>query len=117
MIVIQLQREELENVIHDQVRKAMAENKPLPTQNSIPAPEELLTVEQTAQFLNLKKSTIYTMVSRGELTSLKRSKRIYFLREDLVNYLKAGRRKTQADIQAEAKDYLENNKRGLSNRK
>ena len=40
--------------------------------------EQLLTVQQTAKFLNLTVPTIYSKVSKGELPVMKRSKRLYF---------------------------------------
>ncbi len=71
-----------------------------------PALDKLLTVQEAADFLNLTVPTIYSKVSRGELPYMKRSKRLYFSRQELTAYLKAGRVKTTAEIQAEAGTYL-----------
>jgi len=60
--------------------------------------EKLLTVHQAAEFLRLTVPTIYSKVSKGELPVMKRSKRLYFSRIELTDYIKAGRKKTQADI-------------------
>lgn len=65
--------------------------------------DQLLTVDQAAAFLTLAKPTIYAMLSRGELPNLKRGKRVYFQKSDLLNYLKEGRRKTYQQIKAEAR--------------
>ncbi len=65
--------------------------------------DQLLTVDQAAAFLTLAKPTIYAMLSRGELPNLKRGKRVYFQKSDLLNYLKEGRRKTYQEINAEAR--------------
>jgi hypothetical protein len=43
--------------------------------SSKPEEDEILTVEQCAVFLNLSKPTIYTLISKGELPVMKRSKR------------------------------------------
>ena len=64
--------------------------------------DELLTVDQCAEFLHLSKPTIYGLISQGELPVMKRSKRCYFLRKELVEYLKAGRKKTNSEIREEA---------------
>jgi excisionase family DNA binding protein len=74
--------------------------------------EKLLSIEEAAEFLNLKVPTIYSKVSRGELPVMKRSKRLYFSRKELMNYLKEGARKSYSDIQNEAENYL--NKKGKS---
>ena len=80
-------------------------------------PEQLLTIQEAAEFLSLAVPTIYSKVSKGELPVMKRSKRLYFSRTELLDYLKEGRRKTNAEIEQEAKAYLLNNKKGLNNGK
>lgn len=76
-------------------------------------PEQFLTVQEAAKFLNLTVSTIYGKVSKSELPVMKRSKRLYFSTTELMEYLKGGRKKSNAEIEAEAETYLYNNKKGL----
>ena len=76
-------------------------------------PEQLLTVQETAQFLNLTVPTIYSKVSKGELPVMKRSKRLYFSNTELMAYLKEGRKKSNAEIEQEAEAYLTKNKKAL----
>jgi excisionase family DNA binding protein len=71
---------------------------------------ELLTVQDTAKFLTLSVATIYSLISKGEIPVMKRSKRCYFSKVDLINYLKQGRRKTNLEIEQEADNYLSNKK-------
>jgi len=75
-------------------------------------PEQFLTVQEAAQFLNLTVPTIYSKVSNGELPVMKRSKRLYFSSTELMDYLKEGRKKSNAEIEQEADAYLSNKKRG-----
>lgn len=72
--------------------------------------EQLLTVQQTAKFLNLTVPTIYSKVSKGELPVMKRSKRLYFSSIELINYLKVGKRKSNSEIENDASTYLSNSK-------
>ena len=65
--------------------------------------DQLMTVDQAAKFLTLAKPTIYAMLSRGELPNLKRGKRVYFQKSDLLNYLKAGRRKSYQQLRDEGR--------------
>ena len=74
--------------------------------------DQLLTVQEAAQFLNLKVPTIYSKVSKGELPVMKSGKRLYFSRSELLDYLKAGRKKSNTEIEAEAEAYLLKNKKG-----
>jgi excisionase family DNA binding protein len=76
--------------------------------------EKLLTVQEAAEFLNLTVPTIYSKVSKGELPVMKRSKRLYFSSTQLMEYIKKGSRKSNAEIEAEAAGYLSNNKKGLN---
>ncbi|WP_162415604.1 helix-turn-helix domain-containing protein [Cyclobacterium roseum] len=69
-------------------------------------PEQLLSIQEASQFLNLKVPTIYSKVSKGELPVMKRSKRLYFSRAELLGYLKEGRKKSNAEIEQEAESFL-----------
>ena len=80
-------------------------------------PEQLLTIQEAAEFLSLAVPTMYSKVSKGELPVMKRSKRLYFSRIELLEYLKDGRKKSNAEVEQEAKAYLLNNKKGLNNGK
>jgi len=80
-------------------------------------PEQLLTIQEAAEFLSLTVPTMYSKVSKGELPVMKRSKRLYFSRTELLEYLKDGRKKSNAEIEQEAKAYFLNNKKGLNNGK
>lgn len=74
--------------------------------------DELLNIQQASELLNLSVPTIYSKVSKFELPVMKRSKRLYFSKTELIEYLKAGKRKTSEEIEAEADAYL-SNKKGL----
>ena len=115
-VLISLRIEDLQTVIIDCVNSCLRNNKQeskTPTDH----PEQLLTVQQAAEFLHLSPATVYGQVSRGELPVMKRGKRLYFSRTELLEYLKQGRKKSNAEIDQEAKAYLLNNKKGLNNGK
>lgn len=68
--------------------------------------DELLTVQDAAKFLSLSVPTIYGLISKNELPVMKRSKRCYFSKIELVNYLKQGRKKTTSETGKEAASYI-----------
>lgn len=82
-------------------------------------PEQLLTIQEAAKLLSLTVPTMYSKVSKGELPVCKApgSKRLYFSRTELIDYIKTGRKKSNAEIEQEAKAYLSNNNKGLNNGK
>ncbi len=111
-VFISLPIEDLQTVIIDCVNSCLKNN----IQESNPTTEQteqLLTVQEAAQFLNLTVPTIYSKVSKGELPVMKRSKRLYFSSTELMEYLKEGRKKSNAEIEQEAEAYLSNNRKGL----
>lgn len=83
-------------------------SKAVPFEN----PDQLFSIDEASEFLSLSKATLYSKVSRGELPVMKRSKRLYFSRVELMGYLKEGRKKTNAEIEAEADQYLAKKKGG-----
>lgn len=75
--------------------------------------EKFFNIQEAAQFLNLSVATIYSKHSKGELPGVcKRGKRLYFSSTELMDYIKAGRKKSNAEIEQEAEAYLLNNKKG-----
>ena len=112
-----------ENITFDQLPKAVTtltnevgllkrliiENQ---EQKLIAQPEQLLTIQEAAQFLKLTVPTIYSKVSKGELPVMKRGKRLYFSSTELMEYIKEGRKKSNAEIEQEAEAYLTNKKKG-----
>jgi excisionase family DNA binding protein len=75
-------------------------------------PEQLLSIQDAASYLNLSVPTLYSKVSRGELPVMKRGKRLYFSKAELLEYLKGGRKKSISDIEAAADANLSNLKKG-----
>lgn len=75
-------------------------------------PDELLTVEQCAEFLSISVQTVYGLMSRNELPVMKRSKRCYFLKSDLLIYLKEGKKKSPAEISAAIESHLHAKRKG-----
>jgi len=71
-------------------------------------PEQLFTIQEAAEFLSLTVPTLYSKCSKNELPYMKRGKRLYFSRKELTEYIKAGRKKTNAEIDQEAEAYLSN---------
>ncbi len=105
-ILISLEIEDLQSLIVDCVNSCLRHNQ----QKKEPQLEQLFTVRETADFLNLTVPTIYSKVSKGELPFMKRSKRLYFSSIELMEYIKEGRKKTNAEIESEAEEYLSNKK-------
>jgi len=88
------------------ILNAVRNNQPPPD-----IPEQLLTIQQAADFLSLAVPTIYSKVSKNAIPFMKRGKRLYFSRTELMEYLKKGRKKSKDEIEQEADNYLRKKKK------
>jgi excisionase family DNA binding protein len=89
------------NELHDKLTKIeqlLTEQK----HGSENAIDELLTVQQAAELLSLSVPTIYGLISKGEIPVMKRSKRCYFSKTEILEYLKEGRKSTISEVKAKA---------------
>lgn len=116
MIIVQLNSEQLSNLIQSSVRMVLKETPPQ-TIEPTDKPEKLLSIQEAAEFLNLTVPTLYSKCSKNEIPFMKRSKRLYFSSTELLEYIKEGRKKSDAAIEKEAETYLLNNKKRLNNGK
>lgn len=107
MVIIQLDSGQLNDVIQNALRTVIAE---IPSEK-VPAADQLLTIRQAAQILSLSVQTVYGLVSKAELPVCKRGKRLYFSKQELTEWIKAGKKKTRTEIEAEANDYMQTKKR------
>ena len=77
---------------------------------------ELMNVQQVADYLTLSVQTIYGLVHKMEIPNSKRGKRLYFKRTDIDDWIGQSRRKTRVEIEQEASNYLlRSRKRKLGN--
>ena len=93
---------ELEALISTSIEKALTKQN----RNSEQDEGSFLNVQEAAAFLNLTPPTIYSKVSKGEIPFMKRSKRLYFSKTELQEYVKKGRQQTNAEVESEANLYL-----------
>lgn len=68
--------------------------------------DQLLTIQQVATLLTLSVPTIYGLVNRSAIPYSKPGKRLYFSKQELTDWIKSGRKKTTAEIEAEATNYV-----------
>lgn len=79
---------DLESIIERVLAKILKENIQLFRENPT---EDILSVEGAADFLNLSKSTIYHLTSNDKVPHYKQSKKLYFKRSELIEWLENSR--------------------------
>jgi len=70
---------------------AMKKDAPVPPD---PADEVPITISEAAALINLSVPTLYGLTHRRKIPSYRKGKRLYFLKSELLAWLKAGRRST-----------------------
>lgn len=72
-------------------------------QNRSPEAEDagLMTIIEASKLIRLSVATIYSKVCRNEIPVSKQGKQLYFLRSELLDWIKAGRVKTISELQSE----------------
>ena len=89
--------DELENLIHNTVRKAMGEqSSQTSSYDDIP-----LNIEEASAFLKKPKSTIYQLTSTRQIPFSKMGKQLLFFKKDLLAWVEDGKKKTKKEIEAE----------------
>jgi len=77
---------------------------------SIPSNQEeknkLMTIQEAAEFLNLAVPTLYTMTSKHTIPYRKRGKKLYFRQLELEEWLESGKKKSVAELDKEASEYI-----------
>ena len=100
--ITQITPPELQSLIEDSIRKVL--NKRL--SESHPEADQLLTIQQASDFLNLSIPTLYGYSQRHEIPVCKRGGRLYFSRQALTDWVKQGRKITVAEATEQADKYM-----------
>lgn len=106
--ITQITPPELESLIENSIRKILINQR---TEQPQPEADHFLTIQQIADFLSLSVPTIYGLVSKSEIPCMKKGKRLYFSKDEIINWIKAGKKKTLAELESETDAYLLNQKK------
>ncbi len=99
---------EFESLLEDTIRRVLESHVSSISSNG---QDDLMTVPQAAVFLSLSIPTIYGLLHRKELPAMKRAKRVYFKRSELLQYLEQGKKKTLEEIEREANSFSSGKRR------
>lgn len=88
------------------IENLLLDIKHKPIETPQPESEQLLTIQQAAEFLKLSVQTIYGYVHRAEIPVSKGKKRLYFSKKELTDWIQAGRKSTVTEIATDAHNYV-----------
>lgn len=59
--------------------------------------DDILSLDEACEFLNLQHATIYGMTSRRQIPFIKKGKKLYFSKSELTSWLKSSSRKVKME--------------------
>ena len=71
--------------------------------------EDFMTLEQVSLFIGLAKPSVYGLVHKRQIPHFKASKRLYFKKSDVVNWITSGKVNTKQEINRMADEYIYRN--------
>lgn len=106
-VFISLPIEDLQTVIIDCVNSCLKNSKQVHSEQPTD-PDRWFDLTELCQYHPDKptKSTVYGWVNAGTIPVHKGGKKLRFLKSEIDNWLKQGRKKTLAETAAEAENYL-----------
>lgn len=86
----------------DQIETVLKSLTLLPSDSSLTFEEQPITITEAAEITHLAKATIYGLTHKKIVPHFRRGRRLFFLRSELIAWIKAGRRQTLDEIRTDA---------------
>lgn len=83
--------------------KSLVENSQAPAIKKEKIP---IGIDEACKLIGKAKSTVYTLVRKRIIPSYKNGKQLYFFEDELVEWIKNGRRKTLEEIHSESQIFV-----------
>jgi excisionase family DNA binding protein len=81
----------------DKIEKMLLEiSKNNVSESQVSNSDEIMTLDQLAEYLSIARQTIYGKCSAKEIPCFKTGKRVYFMKSEINEWLKAGSKLSQA---------------------
>lgn len=95
--------DELKEMLRVEMQAALAT---IPPVEGVPQ-EDLLDTSSACELLNIAKKTIYNLVYKQAIPCMKRGRKLYFSKKELMKWVAEGRQATHMDIDREAQYFLD----------
>lgn len=77
------------------------------SQQSTQEKEEFITLKQVCELTGYACPTVYGLVGKNAIPHFKRGQRLFFDRAEILAWIKEGKNKSKAEIEAEADSHLQ----------
>lgn len=69
-----------------------------------------MNIDETSKLIDLSKPTVYGLVHQNKIPYHKKGKRLYFLKSEILDWIKSGKKETTSELESRANEYLSKNK-------
>lgn len=90
--IIVISKSELVEIIQETLR-TQVHNQIMPLQQN-----EFLSISEAADFLKMAKQTLYGLTSTRQIPFIKKGKKVYFNKCEIIVWLNEGKMKTKSEI-------------------
>ncbi len=66
-----------------------------------------VNIDRVSEMCNLAKPTLYGLVAARKIPFAKQGKKLYFFEDEIIDWIRQGKRKTLTEIEAEAEAHIE----------
>ncbi|NDP22967.1 MAG: helix-turn-helix domain-containing protein [Paludibacter sp.] len=95
------------NLISEQVAEKVLQNLNLSNSST---ENVFMNIDETSKLIDLTKPTVYGLVHKNKIPYHKKGKRLYFLKSEILTWLKSGKHQTKSELEVQADAYLLKNK-------
>ncbi|APG59016.1 helix-turn-helix transcriptional regulator [Christiangramia salexigens] len=71
-----------------------------------PSQDQLMTIEEVAQYIHYQKTSIYGLVQKRKIPFIKGSGKLHFRKSEIDNWLDQRKVKTKSEIEKMADEYI-----------
>lgn len=104
MIITRLTVSELKEMLREEMRAVLVTIPPVESALQ----EDLLTASNACELLNIAQSTLYKLVHLRAIPCMKRGRKLYFSKKELVKWVSQGKKSTQEELTAQAQAFIDN---------
>lgn len=90
--IIVISKTELVEIIQETIKSAKQDQK-MPVQQN-----EFLDISEASNFLKMAKQTLYGLTSNRKIPFIKKGKKVYFNKAEVITWLNEGQMKTKSEI-------------------
>ena len=111
MVLTQLSIPEVRQLLREELEQFFVQQQ----NSNKPDADEIGGIDLAVEITGKAKPTIYSLVHTRQIPHSKRGKQLYFSRAELLEWLKSGKRKTQAESALDAENFSSNNPKNSKN--